>query len=531
MTLSDTLLNGLREALGAEHVLADASVLEAYRRDLSTLGHLAFNSGRWDLSGFRAPDAVVRPGSVSEVQAAVRLCAGAQVPLVPWGAGSGVCGGSVAVRGGVCLDLKRLDRIRKLVPESLYVEVEAGMNGQLFEDRMQRDGLTLGHFPSSITCSTVGGWVAARGAGQLSGRYGKIEDMVMALEVVLPDGRLVRTPLAPKAATGPDWNQLFVGSEGVLGVVTAVVFRLARLPERRAFASFTFPTLAAAFAGIREGLQAGTRPAAVRLYDPLDTLLVGRSGDPAPDSAGDPDGSVGAIWPLSAYSPKRLLSTVGQKLGELGKAVENLALAKPEWINQLTGTIPGVGCLLVTTFEGEPELVRAEEAIFTRCCLAAGASADGPGPAERWWRNRLAVSFKQSGVYAQGGFVDTMEVATTWDRLEALHTAVRRAVAPHALIMAHFSHAYPEGCSIYFTFAALRADDPEETFGRYRRTWKAGLDAVNSVGAAVSHHHGIGTLKADALRASHGELHDVLAKVKQALDPQNVLNPGKLGLP
>ena len=122
----------------------------------------------------------------------------------------------------------------------------------------------------SITCSTVGGWVAARGAGQLSGRYGKIEDMVLALEVVLPDGRLVRTPLAPKAATGPDWNQLFVGSEGVLGVVTSVVFRLARLPERRGFASFTFPTLADAFNGIREGLQAGTRPAAVRLYDPLE---------------------------------------------------------------------------------------------------------------------------------------------------------------------------------------------------------------------------------------------------------------------
>lgn len=358
----------------------------------------------------------------------------------------------------------------------------------------------------------------------------------MALEVVLPDGRLVRTPLAPRAATGPDWNQVFVGSEGVLGVVTAVVFRLARLPARRAFASFTFPTLADAFAGIREGLQTGARPAAVRLYDPLDTLLVARSGDPAPASdeareADDAAGSVGSIWPLSVYSPRRLLSTLGRALGDLGKQLEHVALANPELVNRYAETLPGVGCLLVTTFEGEPELVRAEEALFTRACLAAKGEANGPEPAERWWRNRLSVSFKQSGVYAQGGFVDTMEVATTWDRLEALHTAVRRAVAPHALIMAHFSHAYPEGCSIYFTFAALREDEPEATFGRYRRAWKAGLDAVLACGAAVSHHHGVGTLKGDALRESHGALHDVLRSVKEALDPGNLMNPGKLGLP
>ncbi|MEZ6186293.1 MAG: FAD-binding oxidoreductase [Planctomycetota bacterium] len=528
MTLPDSLLAGLRDALGSEHVLDDPSALEAYRRDLSTLGHLAFASGRWDLSGFRPPDAVVRPASVPEVQAVVRLCQQAQVPLVPWGAGSGVCGGSVAVRGGVALDLKRLDRVRTLVPESLYVEVEAGMNGQLFEDRLQRAGLTLGHFPSSITCSTVGGWVAARGAGQLSGKYGKIEDMVLALEVVLPDGRLVRTPLTPRAATGPDWNQVFVGSEGVLGVVTAAVFRIARLPRRRSFAAFEFPDLGAAFRGIRDGLQSGASPAAVRLYDPLDTLLVARSGDPAPAEDAD---AVGSIWPLSAFSPRRLLDTVQGAVKTLAQKVEHTALEHPELLNRLTETLPGVGCLLVLTFEGEPELVRAEEAVFTRACLAAGAESKGPAPAERWWRNRLAVSFKQSGVYLQGGFVDTMEVATTWDRLEELHTAVRRAVAPHALVMAHFSHAYPEGCSIYFTFAALRADTPEETFGRYRRVWKAGLDAVLACGAAVSHHHGIGTLKADALKASHGDLHDVLARVKQALDPANVLNPGKLGLP
>src|SRR5262249_6803749 len=140
--------------------------------------------------------------------------------VVPWGAGSGVCGGTVAVRGGVALDLKGLDRILRIDTRSLIVEAEAGINGQHLEDALNREGLTLGHFPSSMWCSTLGGWLAARGAGQLSTLYGKIEDRVLGLEAVLPTGEIVRTIATPRSATGPDWNQLFVGCEGTLGVIT-----------------------------------------------------------------------------------------------------------------------------------------------------------------------------------------------------------------------------------------------------------------------------------------------------------------------
>jgi alkyldihydroxyacetonephosphate synthase len=187
--------------------------------------------------------------------------------------------------------------------------------------------------------------------------------------------------------------------------------------------------------------------------------------------------------------------------------------------------------LLVLTFEGEAELVDAEYAVMQRACQRCSGEDRGPGPAETWWRNRLAVSFKQSGVYAMGGFVDTMEVAVSWDRLEALHDAVREALSPHALVMAHFSHAYRDGCSIYFTFAALRGDDPHKTVERYQACWNAGLGAVVAQGACVSHHHGVGSLKGEALRRSHGRLHELLRQVKVAIDPKNRLNPGKLGLP
>ncbi len=540
----------LREALGDDRVDAREVTREAYARDLSAWGHLAFrrpappttppDDKRASLGDLPTPDAVVRPRDVAGVQAVLRLATEHGFAVIPFGAGSGVCGGTIAVRGGVALDLKGLDRILEVDATSLLVRVEAGVNGQIFEEALQRQGLTAAHHPSSITCSTVGGWVAARGAGQLSTRYGKVEDMVAGLEVVLPDGTLVKTPVTPRAATGPDWNQVFTGSEGVLGVVVAATLRVHRLPPLRLFRSYEFPDLARALDAVREGLQRGARPAAVRLYDPLDTLLVARAGDPrpipaAPDDADDPDhrggGPVAPWWPLSRLSPRAVVSAMRERLPDLRHEAERVLLARPELLNRVTARIPGVGCLLVLTFEGhDQDLVGAEEAVLRRVCEAREGVDRGPGPAETWWNNRLAVSFKQSGVYDLGGFVDTMEVATSWTRLLELHERVRAALAPHALVMAHFSHAYADGCSIYFTFAALQGT-PEEARRRHEAAWRDGLAAVVACGAAVSHHHGVGLLKGEALRASHGPLHDVLARVKAALDPRGVMNPGKLGLP
>ena len=236
------------------------------------------------------------------------------------------------------------------------------------------------------------------------------------------------------------------------------------------------------------------------------------------------------VWPLLSVGPRRLLGLVRGALPDVGHRLEQAALARPELLNRLTASIPGVGWLLIATCEGDPELAAVEARILDEACQAAGGASRGPGPAETWWRNRIAVSFKQSAVYAKGGFVDTMEVATTWRDLPRLHERVCAALSPHALVMAHFSHAYLDGCSIYFTFAALQGD-PETTLDRYRAAWRDALAAVVECGAAVSHHHGIGLLKAQALVASHGPLHGVFRAVKQALDPHNLLNPGKLGLP
>jgi alkyldihydroxyacetonephosphate synthase len=529
-TLNPKLLAALQHVLG-ERVDEGEVALEAYSRDLSTLGHLAFASGT--SPDWRSPDAVARPHTVEEVQGVVRACAEHDTPLVPFGAGSGVCGGTFATHGGVILDLKGLDRLLEIDARSLLVRVEVGYNLQLLEDALQREGLTLAHHPSSITCSTIGGAVAARGAGQLSTRYGKIEDMVLSLDVVLADGTLVTTaPPAPRSATGPDWTQLFTGCEGTLGVIVCCTLRVHPLPALRLFRSYEFPTLERALEAMRVGLQRGTRPAAIRLYDPLDTLLVASAGDgPALESEEPVEQPLGSTWPLSRISLRGMKSALGKLVPEVRTLAERAFLSKPTLANRIANNLPGVGCLLIATFEGEPTLAAAEEALFSQVCAAHAGEYKGPGPAERWWRNRLAVSFKQSGVYRMRGFVDTMEVATSWSRLLDLHEAVRTAISPYALVMAHFSHAYAEGCSIYFTFAALQ-DEPQTTLERYHAAWEHGLAAAVASGACVSHHHGVGRLKGKALRLAQGPLHErVFEQVKQALDPRDILNPGKLGLP
>ncbi|HEY4377292.1 MAG TPA: FAD-binding oxidoreductase, partial [Acidimicrobiales bacterium] len=215
---------------------------------------------------------VARPADTTEVAAVVALCNEAGVPVTAAGGRSSVVGGAVPVHGGVVLDLTRLSGIVGVDTTSMVVEVRAGTFGDAFEAELQAaHGVTVGHWPQSMTLSTVGGWLACRGAGQLSNRYGKIEDIVVGLEVVLADGQVVRTGGQPRQAVGPDLNQLFVGSEGTLGVITAAWLQAHPVPTHTARAVYGFPTFAAALDAMRRTTQRGARPAVLRLYDEIES--------------------------------------------------------------------------------------------------------------------------------------------------------------------------------------------------------------------------------------------------------------------
>jgi alkyldihydroxyacetonephosphate synthase len=421
------------------------------------------------------PDVVVRPATTEEVSRLLAWCRAEAVPVTPYAGGSGVVGGAVATQGGVCLDLTGLSGLVSLDAVSGVATFRAGTFGPDAEAAANAAGFTIGHFPSSIMCSTVGGWVAARGAGQLSTRYGKAEDLVVALEAVLPDGTVWLTRPAPRTAAGPDLWRLLAGAEGTLGVITEVTLRLHPLPETRTYSGRLFPSLGEGIEALRQVMRTGARPAVLRLYDELDTSLV---------------------------------------LGGQGLSV-------------------GEGALLVAVCEGDPRVVAAEQAILAAVC--ATAQDLGAGPALHWWEHRYAVSFNLPRVLSgqllgQFGVADTIEVAALWAHLPRVYDEMRAAMAPHvSVVMAHVSHCYPEGASIYWTLATEATDDAD-ALTRYDAAWAAGMRACLDSGGSIGHHHGVGQARADWLAEELGAGHGVLRAVKDALDPGGVCNPGKLGL-
>ena len=456
----------LTDLFGPQRVSSNPADRQAYSRDLWPRMLLEARAG----TTHPAPDWIVRPETTEEIAELLAWAQENKVPVVPWGGGSGVCGAAVPAHRGIVVDLKRMDRILNIDAVSHTATVQTGILGQRLENELNRNGFTLGHFPSSIYCSTLGGWIATRSAGQLSTGYGNIEDMVLGIEAVLPDGEILKTKAVPRSATGPDIARLLIGSEGTLAVITQAVLALNPAPEAHRCASYLWESVSEGLDGIRKVMQTGLKPSMVRLYDELDTKIA---------------------------------------LKEEGEDLQ--------------------GCLLLIRFEGHPEIVEAQFRVADGLFRDCGAQALGPGPADRWWAHRYGVSYKMSPVlYEEGTFLDTIEVAATWDRLETPYHAVRGAVSPDCLILAHFSHAYRQGSSVYFTFVGKK---PGEEIEVYDRIWEKAMRACLDHGGTISHHHGIGRLKVRWMMEELGEGGlNVLRAVKKALDKNGILNPGNLGL-
>ena len=411
---------------------------------------------------------IARPTTTGQVADVLRACNEAKVPVTAAAGRSGVCGGSVPVHGGVVLDLCGLAGIVSVDDDSLLLDVLPGTFGDHLEAQLRADhGLTLGHWPQSITLSTVGGWLACRSAGQLSNRYGKIEDMVVGLDVVLADGRTIRTGGAPRAAVGPDLNQLFVGSEGTLGIIVGSRLRLHPAPTHERRGAWGFPSFAAGLDACRRILRRGGRPAVIRLYDTVESDRNFQTGD-----------------------------------------AHHVVLALDE---------------------GEAAVVDGSWAIVAEECAAADPLDEAL--VETWMGHRNDVSALEK-LISGGLVVDTMEISGPWAALPGIYDAAIAAIkgVDGALAAsAHQSHAYTDGACLYFTFAGKPAPEAKDAF--YRAVWAAGTHAVLDHGGALSHHHGVGLNRARFVRDALGPAFDVLVDLKGALDPNGILNPGKLGLP
>lgn len=457
----------------------------------------------WNRSG-RAPrpGRVFWPRSEEEVEQVLREATEHSIPIVPYGMGSGVCGGARGREGAWVIDTKRLNGLQPVDEEAWTVRVQAGVNGQELEDRLREQGFTLGHSPSSIACSSVGGWAAARSAGQFSSKYGVFEDMVLGMTAVTPGEGVLR--LGTHGEDDPSWLPLLLGSEGTLGVITELTLRVWRAPQARWLRGFRFRNVDDALDAVRRLMQAELWPSVVRIYDPVDTRIGGKTRPKKERQHAFVNGWLEAVGNLPAVRRRTLA----------------LPLSLPGVINHVFDALAS-GCLVIVGWEGQPAVVDALVAAGKTILEDRGEDL-GTAPGKRWYESRHAVSYKLMPVFERGGFADTMEISARWSVLPGVYNAVRAAVRGHAVVLAHMSHLYPEGGSIYFSFAG-KGD--QQT---YDAVWNAAQQAVLEAGASVSHHHGIGFLKMRWASAEVGAAVEGWKAAKDRLDPMGVLNPGRL---
>lgn len=442
------------------------------------------------------PDAVLAPRTREEIIAIVQYCDKHRIPLYVYGGGSSVTRGMEAVKNGICLDLStHFNQVIAFNEIDQTITVQPGIWGPALEDALNHapeklgghDRYTCGHFPQSFEHSSVGGWVVTRGAGQNSTYYGKIEDIVISQEMVTPRG-VIQTAPQPRAATGPDFDQVLMGSEGTFGVLTAVTLRVFRWrPENTRRFSYLFKTWQDALAAYREIMQGEFGfPSVFRLSDPEETDVAMRT------------------YHIHGTPADSLLRALGYQ--------------------------PMQRCLLLGTADGEAGFTRHVASRVSAICRRHHAFVLTPfRVTQAWEKSRFTDPFLREDLMDFGVLIDTLECAVTWSQLEQVHESVRRVVKarPHTICMTHLSHAYPQGGNLYWIFIAKMTEIEE-----YLQLQYAILDAILKSGAAMSHHHGVGKQTAPWLEEQIGKpCMDVIRVLKHHFDPRNVMNPGgTLGL-
>lgn len=414
-------------------------------------------------------DLVVFPQSADDVARVLRWAQGSGTPVVARGLGSSVVGGPLATKGGICLDLCRMKRVLSVDTTDMLVRVEAGKNGGELEDELAQRGLTLGHSPQSLYRSTVGGWVATRATGQFSSKFGGIEHLVAGFTAVMADGSVVRFGPWPRMAVGPDLRHLVLGSEGCIAVVTEVTLKCFPAAQAQAFDTCTFPDLISGLTAMREIMQARLTPSLLRFYDVAEARHAMK--DPSFDSH-----------------------------------------------------------VMFFGSEGLKPMVDAEMQCVADVCRRHGGRSIGASGATAWMARRFDFSAIENILQRPGGVAETIEISHHWSGIQRTYDALTRALAPFATeVLGHFSHAYTDGVSLYVILLGDAAD-ARAAEQRLRDLWQVANQTVLDTGATLSHHHGCGLARTNHVNASLGSAFPVWARVKQALDPKHILNPGKLGM-
>ena len=440
------------------------------------------------------PDVVVRPRTEQEVAHVLDWCASAGAAVVPYGGGSSVVGGvEPAVGGGyagvVTLDTEELGRVLEVDRSSLAARIEAGALGPSLEDQLRPHGLTLRHFPQSFECSTLGGWIATRSGGHFATGPTHIDDLVESLRVVTPRG-IVESRRVPSSGAGPSPDRLFLGSEGVLGIVTEAWVRVRLRPRWRAGGSARFPSLSEGAAAVRALSQSGLQPSNCRLIDPVESAING---------VGDGASATLLVGFESADHP-----------------VGPWAAHAAECVRDHGGDLDEASWQSTTAEEGQ------------------AAGHDG-GASGSWRRSFLRAPYVRDALVTLGVLCETFETAVTWSRFDELHEAVTAAVNEalahgpdaHGMVTCRFTHAYPDGPAPYFTVLAKAV--PGGELEQWAGAKAAASEAVLAAGGTITHHHAVGRDHRPWYdREAPALFREALRAAKGVLDPTGIMNPGVL---
>jgi alkyldihydroxyacetonephosphate synthase len=435
------------------------------------------------------PDIVALPRSEADLVAVLDWCTDARAAAIPYGGGSSVVGGveppsSGSLAGSVSIDLRYLDRVLEIDKTSRAARIQAGIYGPALENQLRPEGLTLRHYPQSFEFSTLGGWIATRSGGHFATLQTHIDDFVEGLRVVTPTG-IAETRRLPGSGAGPSPDRLFVGSEGILGVITEAWVRLQVRPRFRASCSIPFAAFSAGAEAARAIGQSGLYPSNCRLLD---------AGEAETAGAGSGEHAVLLLAFESAdHRPDAWMARALECAADHG------------------GQLP-------------------EEGAPTRTDERSGRE----GAAGAWRKAFLGAPYLRDALVAMGMISETFETAITWDRFATFHAGVMsatidavRRICGSGRVTCRFTHVYPDGVAPYYTVLAPAA--PGSQLEQWDEIKAAAADTLIAQGGTITHHHAVGR--------DHRPWYDrqrpdvfahALVAAKHALDPHGILNPGVL---
>ncbi len=436
------------------------------------------------------PDVVLYPRSKEDIEAIVKYCNEQHIPIYIYGGGSSVTRGTECMKGGVSLDMRvHMKRVVSFNETNQTITVEAGMYGPELEKILNnapelfgaKRRYTCGHFPQSFEYSVVGGWVVTRGAGQTSTYFGKIEDMVIGQEYVTPVG-IIKTADYPAQATGPDTDQIMIGSEGAYGILTSCTLKIFRyMPENQRRFSYVFKNWDDAVNASREIMQAQFGyPSVLRISDPEETSVA-----------------------MKLY-------------GVEGTLIDNALIIR--------GYKPMERCLMLGHTDGETKFTKVVKRNIHKVCKKYGAMYTTGFVTKAWEHGRFRDPYMREDLQDFGIMTDTLECTVSWDNLKHVHEGVRKYCKsrPNTICMTHMSHLYPQGTNLYFIFIAKISDVKE-----YKEYQSGILASIQKYGATMSHHHGIGKTIAPYLEGQIGKNQlEIFRALKRHFDPNNIMNPG-----